>query len=84
MPARRQVIDEMCTDHGEGEWNLCFQWCRYVYDDGTNEHGYRFIWRRAEGSLQPGRGQERIPSVAVLEGLVAAAKRKGWGDLTAE
>jgi len=83
MPARIQVIHETCTNHREGEWDLCFQWCQYVYEDGTNEHGYRFIWRRPDGSLQPARGQARIPSVAVLEELVATAKREGWGELSA-
>ena len=84
MLAGIQVINELCTDHGEGEWNLCFQWCQYVYDDATNEPGYQSIWRRPDGSLQPARGQPRIPSVAVLEGLVAAPEREGWGDLAAE
>lgn len=83
MPARIQVINETCTDYGEREWNLCFQWCQYVYEDGSNEHGYRFIWRRPDRSLQPARGQARIPSVSVLEELVATAKREGWGGLTA-
>ncbi len=83
MPARIQVIHETCTSHREGEWGLCFQWCQYVYEDGTNEHGYRFIWRRPDGSLQPARGQARIPSVAILEELVVTAKREGWGELSA-
>jgi hypothetical protein len=25
----------------------------YLYDDGTMEHGYRFIWTSREGRLQP-------------------------------
>ena len=39
------------------DWNLCFQYCRYEYgdDDNTEENGYRFIWRRPDGSLQIGR-----------------------------
>ena len=80
MPARVQVINETCTDYGEDEWNLCFQWCQYIYEDGTNEHGYRFIWRRPDGTLQPARGQARIPSIEILEKLVKKAKRQGWGD----
>lgn len=35
------------------EWQLCFQWCEYIYEDedDTSEFGYRFIWRRPDGSL---------------------------------
>lgn len=33
------------------EWQPCFQWCTDVYDDDSpDEHGYRFIWRRPDGS----------------------------------
>jgi hypothetical protein len=79
MPARVQIIEETCTDYGAGKWNLCFQWCLYVYEDGTSEKGYRFIWRRADGSLQPARGQARIPDIPTLEELVEKAKQQGWG-----
>ncbi|MBN2468540.1 MAG: hypothetical protein JXD19_10355 [Deltaproteobacteria bacterium] len=80
MFARVQVIKETCTDYAKDQWNLYFQWCKYMYDDGTDENGYRFIWRRPDGSLQPARGQARIPSVEAIEKLVAAAKKKGWGN----
>ena len=59
------------------EYLLCFQKCRYVYDNGEWEAGYRFIWRR-DGRLLPHRGQARIPSIQNLEQLVAQAKRAGW------
>ena len=49
---RVQVIKEVKKDDG-GPWKLCLQWCLYVYDDGTSENGYRFIWRKPDGSLQP-------------------------------
>lgn len=84
MPTRVQVINETCTNYGDGRWNLCFQWCLYVYDDGSSENGYRFIWRREDGSLQPARGQARIPSIDILEELVSVAKNEGWGDFIAE
>ena len=84
MLAGIQVINELCTDHGEGERNLCFHWRQYAYDDGANEQGCRFIRRRPDGSLQPARGQARTPSVAVLVGLAATAKRESRGDLAAE
>ena len=35
----------------DNEWDLCFQYCEYLYDDNTFEKGYRFIWRRPNGNL---------------------------------
>lgn len=64
----------------EGEWNLCFQYCRYEYGDGTEQKGYRFIWRRPNGNLQGARGQARIPSVADILELTSIAIRGGWGN----
>ena len=81
MPARVQVIHEVRNTTEDNRPTLCFQWCQYVYEDGTNEYGYRFIWRRADGRLQPARGQARIPSIQVIEGMVAQAEREGWGNL---
>ncbi|WP_437972748.1 hypothetical protein WMF11_26805 [Sorangium sp. So ce295] len=63
----------------EGSWRLCFQWCTYAYDDDSpDENGYRFIWRRPDGSLQAARGQARIPSAADIFGLLQLAARDGW------
>ena len=81
MPNRVQVIEEARLD--DTETTLCLQWCQYVYEDGTSEYGYRFIWRR-DGRLLPSRGQARIPSLAALEKLVAQAKRGGWANHTDE
>jgi len=86
--ARVQVINETTDTPNPApvDWTLWFQWCRYFYDDGTMEYGYRFMWRRPQsegGSLQAARGQARIPSVAVLEQLVAQAKASGWGEYDA-
>ena len=73
-----EIHDEV--RHGEEEhWQLCFQRCTYHYDDGSDsEDGYRFIWRRPDGTLQPARGQARIPSPNELVGLLQAAARDGW------
>lgn len=57
---------------------LCLQWGRYIYDDNTEQAGYRFIWRRPDGSIQP-RGPARIPSLADVKLLTDLAQREGWG-----
>lgn len=79
---RVQIINEAQTGDPAitEKWELSLQWCLYVYDDGTNQHGYRFIWRRPDGSLQPARGQARIPSLVDAEKLMAEARSEGWGD----
>ena len=83
---RVQVVNEVReneANHGK-QWNLCFQWCNYIYDDGSIEQGYRFIWRRPDGSMQPARGQARIPSIKRAESLIQKAKQQGWGDHEAD
>lgn len=55
-------------------WNLCFQQVTYHYDDGGEEDGYRFIWRRPDGSLQAARGQARIESYEQMMELIEMAK----------
>jgi len=63
----------------KGNWSLCFQWCKYKYDDGNpSEFGYRFIWRRPDGSLQAAPGQARIPSFADIIELIEKAAKGGW------
>ena len=77
--ARVFVIHEACEDPAE-QWRLCFQWCRYVYDNGDTEGGYRFIWRRDNDSLAAARGQARIESIAKANSLMRIAHKEGWGD----
>ncbi len=84
MLARIQIIHEVSTGKNTGEWELSFQWCQYVYQGGTSENGYRFIWRRPDGSLQPARGQARLPSIKIAEELIQKARVEGWGDLSDE
>jgi hypothetical protein len=82
MPTRVQRIHYVATKkNNPNDWSLEFQWCQYVYEEGTSEYGYRFIWRREDGSLLPARGQSRLPSISVIEALIQAAKSQGWGDL---
>ncbi len=82
--ARYRIIKEVKTDWGQDKWNLCFQWGQYLYDDRPPEYGFRFIWRRDNGTLQAARGQARIPSIELLESLVQKAKDEGWGKNTDE
>lgn len=78
--ARVQVVNEATSGdtYTEGR-HLCFQWCRYLYDDGAMDYGYRFIWKDSAGRLQPARGQARIPSMRELVALTDRAKSEGWG-----
>jgi hypothetical protein len=62
-----------------GNWQLCFHWCEYHYDNTPiTEDGYRFIWRRPNGNLQAARGQARIPSWNEMNQLFALARSAGW------
>lgn len=71
--------DQIMDSYPADGWNLCFQYCTYNYDDGSKEDGYRFIWKRPNGHLQAARGQARIPSIKIMEALMAAAQANGWG-----
>jgi hypothetical protein len=73
------VLNEVTGDP-VNDSQLCFQWCRYVYLDGALEEGYRFIWRRPDGSLQAARGQARIPSIEIARKLMDKAVAEGWGN----
>ena len=66
------------TNGAPGEWRLCFQWVRYDHDDREEEYGYRFIWRRPDGTLQAARGQARIPTAGDLFQLLSLAAQAGW------
>ena len=59
-------------------WVLYFQRCKWNLDDGTTENGYRFIYRRPDGTLQAARGQARIPDAATLQRLIDKARGAGW------
>jgi hypothetical protein len=83
MATRVQIINKANAPKTEDGWTLSFQWCLYVFDTGTSKSGYRFIWYRPDGTLQPARGQARLPSMSLIEELLAKAKIEGWGDLSA-
>jgi len=74
--AKIKIIHEV-HNGAINQWNLCFQLCEYVYDNGTSEQGYRFIWRRPNGNLQAARGQARIPDLYSIHELMGLAARAG-------
>lgn len=80
--ARVHILKEARL-YPSGDWQLCFQWCRYELDDGV-QFGYRFIWRRPDGGLQAARGQARIPSIAEAKSLMDKAIAAGWGGRDGE
>lgn len=87
MPTRVVIRNEVVHPkhvRAEEEWRLCLQWVRYMHEDGAIEDGYRFIWRRPDGSLQAARGQARIPSLKDAELLMHLANKYGWGDMKAD
>jgi len=74
------ILNEVShPEHPPNDWRLCLQWGRYQYDNMSEpQAGYRFIWRRPDGSLQPARGQARIPSLFDAELLIKLAREAGW------
>lgn len=78
--AHVEVHKEVPKKLNEGEWNLYFQKVTYHYDDEGEQEGYRFIWRRPDGSLQAARGQARIESYEQILELINLAKKEGFFD----
>jgi hypothetical protein len=77
--ANIEVIHQVISDPNPSGWRLCFQWARYNYDNGSpSQMGYRFIYRRPDGSLQAALGQARIPSAAAMFQLIQMATAAGW------
>jgi len=72
-----EILNEVTLDGEEG-WTLCFQYCTYHYEDSTTEDGFRYIWRRENGSLQAAQGQAKIPDENTLHRLLNAAREDGW------
>jgi len=61
---------------GTDGWSLCLQWGEYRYHDGERHSGYRFIWRRPDGTLQS--RPLLIPTAAVMFELLRMASTAGW------
>ena len=77
MTAKIGILHEVELEPADDN-HLCFQWCEYCYDDGSSEHGYRFMWRKPNGKLASHRGQARIPSAHEMFELICKAAEAGW------
>ena len=77
MSNRFEIIHEV-SNGAENTWRLCFQYGIYHYENGSNEKGYRFIWRKPDNTLQPARGQARIPNAEELMKLITLATKEKW------
>ena len=79
---RVQVLNEVTEARPafKDHWVLCLQWCRYLYSDNKIQEGFRFIWRRPDGTLQAARGQARIISLKQARELMDQAINEGWGN----
>ena len=78
--AHVHVHKQVPENANSGEWTLYFQKVTYHYDDGSTQDGFRFIWRRPDGSLQAARGQARIETYEQMMELIEQAKQSGFFD----
>lgn len=74
----KQVPENVNT----GDWTLCSQKVTYHYEDESTQDGFRFIWRRPDGSLQTARGQARIETYEQMMALINQAKEEGFFERT--
>ena len=77
-----QIHRQVPENANSGEWTLCFQKVSYHYDDGSTQDGFRFIWRRPDGSLQAARGQARNETYEQMMALINQAKEDGFFEET--
>ena len=81
LAARIQILREVPRRlETDDDWTLHLQKVIYHYEDGSFDKGFRFIWRRPDGSLQAARGQARIPGEEELLSLYHQAKEEGLFD----
>ena len=78
MTTRVKIVNEVPNMIYDNKRHLYFQKCRWIYADGKEEIGYRFIWRDRNGKLLSHRGQARIPEKANMDNLLTLASQAGW------
>jgi hypothetical protein len=79
MQTRVVVLGEIRQPCRPNGWSLAFQRVIYNYPDGeAPEGGFRFIWYKDTGDLQPARGQARIPTLDDAESLIRQAQERRW------
>jgi len=77
--ANIEVLNEVSANNPNADGcDLYFQHVIYHYDNGTQEDGYRFIYRNNEGNLLPHKGQARISNKKELLNLINLAVDAGW------
>ena len=76
--AHVKIHRQVSENTNSGVWTLCFQKVTYHYDDGGTQDGFRFIWRRPDGSLQAASGQARIESYEQMMALINQSKEEGF------
>jgi len=75
--ANIEILNEI--DPGpSNSWRLTFQRGIWHYGGGRSEEGYRFMYRRDDGSLQAARGQARIDTLDQAQALIDEARHLGW------
>jgi hypothetical protein len=85
MAATVEIHNEVRGDPLPTRWQLCFQKVTYHYDPtqrpenvSGDEEGFRFIFRKPNGTMLPALGQARIPDADALIELLRKAKAAGW------
>lgn len=73
-----KIHKQVPENANSGEWTLCFHKVTYHYEDGSMQDGFRFIWRRPDGSLQAARGQACIETYEQMMALINQAKEEGF------
>lgn len=77
IKVRNSVETKPFVNAGHPNVALAFEDCRYIYDNGTFDDGYRFIWK-IDGKRMAHRGQARLPSKKVIQELLDQAEKQGW------
>lgn len=77
MRATFKIINEVPETYEEGEYTLFLQWGILKLENGEEEKGYRFIWRKPTGELAP-KASAIIQTSSDIFKLIGAACEKGW------
>lgn len=79
MATTVKVIHEVSKVYSSGV-RLCYQFCKYIHDNGQVEDGYRWMYRNQQGKLLAHRGQARLLNMQVQLELIGKSIAEGWGN----